>query len=180
MQLDQVAFGQHVLAPDGLAVVDALAPDASELQLLRQVAVHALGQVLDGSAARDRERILEDGRLSRSLRENADHVKCLEDCLAKSLAGWFVGQLGRKHRQFARKRFAQQIEPHAGVLIARPSQHEPRADSKPAEVFLIEAGRLGQQRLPFFKLLQHGQSFVWSVIARPVKAQQHQIGRERT
>ena len=43
MQLDQVAFGQHVLAPDGLAIVDALAPDASKLQLLRQVAMHAFG-----------------------------------------------------------------------------------------------------------------------------------------
>ena len=78
MELDHVAVGHGMLAPDVLSVEARFAPDPRVLERLHEVLVHEARDILDGLAPVHDERTVPVGRTTRRLRVDARDVEMPE------------------------------------------------------------------------------------------------------
>src|SRR5207249_4251022 len=78
VELDHVAVGNGMVAPDVLSVEGRFAPDTRVLERLREVLVHEPRDVLDGLAAVQDERTVPVGWTARRLRVDARDVEMAE------------------------------------------------------------------------------------------------------
>ena len=116
MQLHDVLVVQQVIAFDGGAVVDGLAPDPGELQVLQVVLVHHAGQVDQLRAATHGERAVEVGMLGRGeLGVYADHIHRTVNRVTQGLQAGLL--LGRNHvlRKVQRQQLVQQGQAGRGL-----------------------------------------------------------------